>query len=66
MFYYFLNLKIVGKYIALSNEYILLFRLIIYVRYSFTYTFSTFYIGLFFTCTLVWMNVLSTSAYTNM
>ena len=45
----YFNSKVAGKYILLSIEYILLFRLNIYVRYSFTCSFSTFYIGLLFT-----------------
>ena len=35
-----------GKYKLVCEQYILLFRFIIYVLYSFTLTFSTFYIGL--------------------
>ena len=53
MFYYILfNLKVAGKYIVLHKEYILLFRLIMYVLYSFICTFSTLYIGLFFARTV--------------
>ena len=48
------NLKVAGKYIVVCKEYILLFRLIIYVLYSFTATLSTFYIVLLFTPTVVW------------
>ena len=32
---------------------------IIYVLYSFTRSFRTFYIGLLFTCTVAWVNALS-------
>ena len=39
----------------------LLFRLNIYVLYSFTHTFSTFYIGLHFAHTVAWVNLLSSS-----
>ena len=35
------------------------FRLIIYVLFSFTYSFSTFHIGLLFTHTVAWVNTLS-------
>ena len=40
-----------GKYIRIYKKYIWCFRLIIYVLYSFTRSFSTFYIGLLVTCT---------------
>ena len=55
----YFNLKVVGKYIWLCIEYILLFRLIIYSLYSSTCSFSTFYLGLLFTCTAAWVNTLS-------
>ena len=45
------------KYILPCTEYILLFRLILYVLYLFTGSFSTFYIGLFFTRTVAGVNV---------
>ena len=48
-----------GKYTLLCIEYILLFRLIIYVLYSFTLSFSTFYIGLPFTHTVACANIWS-------
>ena len=35
VFFTSFNLKVAGEYIVLCNEYILLFRLIIYVLYSF-------------------------------
>ena len=41
---YFFNLKVGGKYIVLYKEHILPFRFIIYVLYSFTHTFSGFYV----------------------
>ena len=46
---FFQLFQVVGKYIVACKEYILLFRLIIYILYSFTHSFSTFYIGLLFT-----------------
>ena len=47
------NLKAVGKYIyVVCKESILFFRSITCVLYSFTRTFSTFYIGLLFTHTV--------------
>ena len=49
MFYYIFNSKVTGKYIAEYEEYIVLFRLFIYVLYSFTHTFAAVYIGVLFT-----------------
>ena len=43
----------------LCIEYILLFKLIIYLLYSFTLSFSTFYLGLLFTHTMARVNTLS-------
>ena len=40
------NLKVAGKCIVVCKEYTLLFRLIIYVLYSFTHILATFYMGL--------------------
>ena len=48
------------KYILVCKGYIFHFRLIIYVLYSFTHSFSTFYIGLLFTHIVAWVNLLST------
>ena len=43
VYYTFLDSKVAAKYIMVCKEYILLFRLIIYVIHSFTHTFSTIY-----------------------
>ena len=53
LLHFFFNSKVAGKYIAVCKEYIFLFRLIIYVLYSFTHIFTTIYIGLLFTPTVV-------------
>ena len=45
------NIKVAGKCNLQCIEYIFLIRLIIYVLWSFTSSFSTFYIGLLFTRT---------------
>ena len=55
----YFNLKVVAKYILLCIKYILLFRLSIHVLYSFTNSFSTFYIGLLFTNTVALVKILS-------
>ena len=57
MFYYIFQLVSSGQYIVVCKEYILLFRLFIYVLYSFTHTFSTFHIGLLFTYTVARANL---------
>ena len=54
----FLKTLVAGKCIMVCKEYILLFRLIIYVLYSFTRTFSTFNIGL--PLAVGWVNLLFT------
>ena len=43
-----------------GKEYNLHFRWIIYILYSFTHTFSTFYIWFSFTRTVAWVDLLST------
>ena len=42
-----------GKYIIVCKQYTLLFMLIIHILYSFTHTFSTLYVGLLLTRTVV-------------
>ena len=56
-------IRVAGKYILLYNKYIVLFRSIIYVLYSLIHTFSTFYVGLLFTHTLVGLRVNILSNY---
>ena len=62
MFYYIFQLKGCTVLCIKQNKkyiYILLFRFIIYVLYSFTRTFSTFSLGLLFTRPVAWVNLLS-------
>ena len=53
------NLIVAGKCILICIEYSLLCKLIIYVLYSLTCSVSTFYLGLIFTHTVAWVNMLS-------
>ena len=55
---------IAGKVIVTLKEHILLLRLMKYVLYSFTRISPTFYIGLLFTRTMAWTNLLSSCLLT--